>query len=70
MAIRLHKENPALFQEAIRFTAAETGFAPRLIEKDYYCSVLLEGPGSSQFSTHFQRRHSARQGPRRLLSVE
>jgi predicted nucleotidyltransferase component of viral defense system len=42
MAIRLHKENPALFQEAIRFTAAETGFAPRLIEKDYYCSVLLE----------------------------
>jgi hypothetical protein len=26
MAIRLHKENLALFQEAIRFTAAETGF--------------------------------------------
>ena len=42
MAMRLHRENPALFQEAIRFTAAETGFSPRLIEKDYYCSVLLE----------------------------
>lgn len=42
LAIRLHNENPALFQEAIRFTAAETGFTPRLIEKDYYCSVLLE----------------------------
>jgi hypothetical protein len=42
MAIRLHKENPALFHEAISFTAAETGFASRLIEKDYFCSVLLE----------------------------
>lgn len=42
MAIRLHQQDPKLFREAIRFTAAETGFIPRLIEKDYYCSVLLE----------------------------
>ena len=42
MAIRLHQENPRLFLEAIRFTAAETGFIPRLIEKDYFCSVVLE----------------------------
>ena len=41
MGIQLHRENRALFREAIRFTAAETGFVPRLIEKDYFCSVLL-----------------------------
>jgi len=42
MAIRWHEDDPALLGEAIRFTAAETGFIPRLIEKDYFCSVLLE----------------------------
>jgi len=31
-----------LFVEALRFTAAETGFAARLIEKDYFCSLVLE----------------------------
>ena len=30
-----------MFREAVSFTAAETGFSPRLIEKDYYCTVLL-----------------------------
>jgi predicted nucleotidyltransferase component of viral defense system len=39
--IRLH-EDPDWFREAVRFTAAQTGFAARLIEKDYFCSVLLE----------------------------
>lgn len=39
--IRLH-EDPDLFREAVNFTAAETAFAPRLIEKDYFCTVLLE----------------------------
>jgi predicted nucleotidyltransferase component of viral defense system len=39
-AIRLH-EDPGLFQEAVNFTAAETAFSPRLIEKDYFCTVLL-----------------------------
>jgi predicted nucleotidyltransferase component of viral defense system len=42
MPIRLHEEDPVLFGEAINFTAAETGFIARLIEKDYFCSVLLE----------------------------
>jgi predicted nucleotidyltransferase component of viral defense system len=42
MALRLHLEDPVLFREAIRFTAAETGFSQRLIEKDYFCSVALE----------------------------
>jgi predicted nucleotidyltransferase component of viral defense system len=42
MPIRLHAEDAALLREAIRYTAAETGFSARLIEKDYFCSVVLE----------------------------
>src|SRR3989304_10342573 len=42
MAIRLHVENSALLRQAIEYPAGETGFAPRLIEKDYFCSVVLE----------------------------
>ncbi len=34
-------EDPALFSEAINFTASQTGFAARLIEKDYFCSLIL-----------------------------
>ena len=34
-------EDPELFLEALNFTAATTAFATRLIEKDYFCSVLL-----------------------------
>jgi predicted nucleotidyltransferase component of viral defense system len=40
--LRLHDEDPVLFREAVRFTAAQTGFVPRLIEKDYFCTVVLE----------------------------
>ncbi len=42
MAIRWHVDDPALLHQAIAFTAADTGFLPRLIEKDYFCSVVLE----------------------------
>src|SRR3990167_10579369 len=28
-------------KEAIEFTAQKTGFSARLIEKDYYCSLIL-----------------------------
>jgi predicted nucleotidyltransferase component of viral defense system len=34
-------EDVALFREAVQFTAAESGFVPRLIEKDYFCTLLL-----------------------------
>jgi predicted nucleotidyltransferase component of viral defense system len=37
---RLH-EDQALFREAIEFTNSVTKFPQRLIEKDYYCSALL-----------------------------
>ncbi len=40
IALNVHDDSD-LFREAINFTAAETGFLPRLIEKDYFCSVLL-----------------------------
>ena len=42
MTIRLHTEDPALLRRAIELTARETGFSLRLVEKDYYCSVVLE----------------------------
>ena len=35
-------EDPDLFREAVSLTVAETAFSARLIEKDYFCSVLLE----------------------------
>lgn len=31
-----------MFLEAVNFTAAQTAFSPRLIEKDYFCTVLLQ----------------------------
>ncbi|MBN2493456.1 MAG: nucleotidyl transferase AbiEii/AbiGii toxin family protein [Deltaproteobacteria bacterium] len=34
-------EDEALFLEAVRYTAAETGFAGRLVEKDYFASLVL-----------------------------
>lgn len=39
--LRSHHD-PDLFRAAVRFTAAETGFVPRLIEKDYFCTLLLQ----------------------------
>lgn len=38
--VLLHEDHD-LFREAINFTAAETNFLPRLIEKDYFCTELL-----------------------------
>jgi len=34
-------EDVDLFREAVRYTVAQTGFVGRLIEKDYFCTVLL-----------------------------
>ena len=35
-------EDAELFREALSFTHAKTGFSARFIEKDYYCTLLLE----------------------------
>jgi predicted nucleotidyltransferase component of viral defense system len=42
MSIAWHLDDPDLLREAIRFTAAKTGFQPALVEKDYFASVVLE----------------------------
>lgn len=34
--------DPDFFRSAVSFTAKTTGFVPRLIEKDYFCTILLE----------------------------
>jgi len=38
----LHTNEPE-FRAALEFTTAETGFQPALIEKDYFCSLVLAG---------------------------
>ena len=43
--VRLHEDAP-LFREALTFTAARTVFPAGLIEKDYFCTVLLGYLGS------------------------
>jgi predicted nucleotidyltransferase component of viral defense system len=37
-----YHEDADLFREALSYTQSETGFSARLIEKDYYCSLLLD----------------------------
>jgi len=34
-------EDPDLFRESVLYTARETGFLAELIEKDYFCSLVL-----------------------------
>lgn len=41
VALLRHHHDAAFFTEAIAFTAAHLGFVPALIEKDYFCSVVL-----------------------------
>ena len=40
-SLRSHLD-PVAFAEAVRYTAAATGFDARLVEKDYYCTLVLE----------------------------
>jgi predicted nucleotidyltransferase component of viral defense system len=40
LPFRTHRDD-ALFREALTATAAATGFPPPLVEKDYFCSVIL-----------------------------
>ncbi len=39
---RPYHEDLDLFREALSFTQSESGFGTRLVEKDYYCSLLLQ----------------------------
>lgn len=42
-----YHEDPEYFREAARYTAAETGFVDRLIEKDYFATLVLSFFASS-----------------------
>ena len=39
--LRWH-EDPEAFRDLLTLTAARAGFLVRLVEKDYFCSVILE----------------------------
>ena len=49
-----YHEDAALFREAVRFTAAQTGFPAGLIEKDYFCTLMLEHISSSTTAVVFK----------------
>jgi predicted nucleotidyltransferase component of viral defense system len=53
ITIRVH-DDPVLFEEALNFTAAQTHFPARLVEKDYFCSVLLAHLTSADESLVFK----------------
>jgi len=38
----LHEMDIDIFRESFAYTAVETGFTVSLIEKDYYCSLVLD----------------------------
>jgi len=42
MALNFIHQRPSEFQAALEFTSARTGFSGRLIEKDYWCSLVLD----------------------------
>lgn len=54
VSIRLHLDDPDILRQAIPFTARVTGFSPRLIEKDYFCSVVLEYLAASDAGLTFK----------------
>lgn len=51
--VRLH-DDVALFREALIYTAAETGFIARLIEKDYFCTALLQYLAADRYGLVFR----------------
>jgi predicted nucleotidyltransferase component of viral defense system len=42
VAAKAYHDNSRQFRDALLHTASVTGFSERLIEKDYYCSILLK----------------------------
>ena len=49
-----HKTDPDIFREALAYSEADKGFTASLIEKDYYCSPLLQYLFSSDTSLVFK----------------
>jgi hypothetical protein len=51
-----YHQDAELFRDAIRFTASETGFSERLVEKDYFCTVALADLTAGESSLVFSVR--------------
>ena len=54
MPIRWHTDDRAILARSIDLTARQTAFNPRLIEKDYFCSVVLEYLAASDAELTFR----------------
>jgi len=48
-----HDADPEIFREALTYSEATTGFTATLIEKDYYCSLVLQYFFDAEFGTSF-----------------
>jgi hypothetical protein len=65
-----YHDDPERFRICLTFTEAHTGFSARLIEKDYYCTLVLRELPRRFVRARFQRGHVLEQGPRRILSTQ
>ena len=50
---------PGEMRAALEFTAAETGFSQRIIEKDYWCSLVLRELVEDSAGLVFKGRNAA-----------
>ena len=49
-----HDDDPDIFREALAYSEADKGFTSTLIEKDYYCSLVLQYFFSNETSLVFK----------------
>jgi predicted nucleotidyltransferase component of viral defense system len=49
-----HETDPDIFREALAYSEADRGFTSTLIEKDYYCSLVLQYLFSNETSLVFK----------------
>ena len=64
-------EDQAFFREAVLFTAGQTGLNATLIEKDYFCTILLQYLYyQAGQPAHLPGRHLHRQGLYRFLPAQ
>ncbi len=49
-----HDADPDIFREALAYSEADKGFTSTLIEKDYYCSLVLQYFFSNETSLVFK----------------
>ena len=66
-----YHEDLSRFRDALMLTEAESDFSSRLIEKDYYCSLLLQDlSGTVRAGSGVQGGHLPEQSSRGVLPPE